>query len=75
MSGILFVYYVRFWFEYHCTGVSVTDSLSLYVPNWASTISRYQGVDFFDFVITWLEYLPWFILLTIETIVPKKKKK
>jgi len=67
MSGVLFVYYIRFWIEYHCTGVSVTESLSIWVPEWASKISQYQGVDFFDFVVTWLEYLPWFLLLITET--------
>ena len=72
MSGLLFIYYIRFWFEYHFTGVTVADSLtqwlSIELPSWASGISRYQGVDFFDFVVTWLEYLPWFLLLSFETI-------
>ena len=68
MSGILFIYYIRFWIEYHCTGVSVTDSLSIELPDWANKLSQYQGVDFFDFVVTWLEYLPWYLLLSIETL-------
>lgn len=69
MSGILFIYYIRFWIEYHCSGVSVTRTLSIRVPEWASKISHYQGVDFFDFVVTWFEYLPWYLLLIIETTV------
>ena len=69
LSGILFIYYIRFWFEYHSTGISVTNQLSIRVPEWAIKISRYQGVDFFDFVVTWFEYLPWYLLLIYETIV------
>lgn len=68
MSGILFIYYLRFWFEYHCTGVSATESLSIELPQWASKFSQYQGIDFFDFVVTWLEYLPWYLLLISETL-------
>jgi len=72
MSGVLFLYYIRFWFEYHFTGIPVAGELahrwSFELPTWASNISHYQGVDFFDFVVTWVEYLPWFILLSIETV-------
>ena len=72
MSGLLFIYYLRFWFEYHFTGVNVADSLNQWVsfelPQWAGGISHYQGVDFFDFVVTWLEHLPWYLLLSIETL-------
>ena len=67
MSGLLFIYYLRFWFEYHCAGVPAVEKLSITLPEWASTASKYQGVDFFDFVVTWFEYLPWFVLLIFET--------
>lgn len=75
MSGILFIYYIRFYFEYHYTGLSVIESWSIELPQWAEKISRYQGVDFFDFVVTWLEYLPWYLLLTFETIIMLLKGK
>ena len=68
MSGILFIYYVRFWIEYHFTGLSVTDSLEITSPESPGMLSSYRGVDFFDFVITWFEYLPWYLLLSIETL-------
>ena len=67
MSGVLFLYYMRFWFEYHFTGQSVVGSLA---ENWSilTPFAHYQGVDFFDFVVTWVEYGPWFLLLLLETV-------
>ena len=71
MSGILFIYYIRFYFEYHFTGVTLGDSLAngfnYELPQWANGISHYHGVNIFDFVVTWFEYLPWFVLLILET--------
>jgi len=69
MSGILFVYYTRFWFEYHFTGQSVLGSLPIDLPQWADQFAKYQGVDFFDFFITWLEHAPWLALLILETTI------
>ena len=53
VSGIVLVYYFRFWMEYHWTGF----------PVWGTP---YQGVAFYDFVLTWFEFAPWFIWLAIE---------
>ena len=53
LSGIVLVYYFRFWMEYHWTGH----------PVWGTP---YQGVAFYDFVLTWFEFTPWFIWLAIE---------
>lgn len=50
MSGLLFLYYSRFWFEHHFTGVRVLNT-------------PYSGTTFFDFVITWIEYAPWLCML------------
>ena len=56
VSGIILVYYFRFWMEYHFPGIAV----------WGTP---YQGVAFFDFVLTWFEFAPWFIWLAIEGVV------
>ncbi|MEM6777741.1 MAG: hypothetical protein AAF670_08785 [Planctomycetota bacterium] len=54
MGGLLMIYYLRFWFDYRG------------VPNVFGT--PYQGVQFFDYVVVWLEYFPWFCMLTAESI-------
>jgi len=56
VSGIIMVYYFRFWMEYHWTGFSVWET-------------PYQGVAFYDFVLTWFEFAPWFIWLAVEGCV------
>ncbi len=53
MSGLVMVYYLRFWLQYHYPGTPVAGSV-------------YGGTQFFDFVITWVEYLPWFAWLAIS---------
>ncbi len=50
MSGILFTYYWRFWFEYQFAGGTVAGT-------------GYSGTQFFDFVVTWFEFAPWFAFL------------
>ncbi len=50
VSGIAFAYYLRFWFADHFANSAVLGT-------------RYTGPAFFDFVFTWIEYLPWFLLL------------
>ena len=56
VSGIVLIYYFRFWMEYHWTGFPVWET-------------PYQGVAFYDFVLTWFEFAPWFVWLAIEGIV------
>lgn len=56
LSGLVFVYYLRFWFGYHYGGVAVANT-------------PYQGTAFFDFVVTWFEFGPWMIWLAVEGIV------
>ncbi len=53
VSGLVFVYYLRFWLLYH-----YADQPVLVTP--------YHGGLFFDFVVTWLEYGPWLVLLSGE---------
>ncbi len=50
MSGILFLYYLRFWFEYHRPGIPVFGT-------------PYSDTAFFDYVIPWIEFAPWLCLL------------
>ncbi len=53
MAGIVMVYYLRFWFKYHLSGVPVAGT-------------SYEGEMFFHLVFTWIEYVPWLLLLLCE---------
>ncbi|QDV82197.1 hypothetical protein [Stieleria magnilauensis] len=52
VSGLVLIYYLRFWLDYH-------------FPTTAVLGTRYTGVAFFDFVITWIEFAPWFVVLIV----------
>ena len=54
VSGLVLMYYLRFWFSYHWPGA----------PVWGT---GYFGVTFFDFVVTWIEYAPWFVWLAVDS--------
>lgn len=56
LSGLVFVYYLRFWLEYHFAGIPLAGT-------------PYRGVEFFDLVITWAEYAPWLALLFANWVV------
>lgn len=51
VSGLVMMYYLRFWFIYHWPET----------PVWGT---RYLGAEFFDFVVVWVEFAPWLIVLT-----------
>ena len=53
ISGLVLVYYLRFWFDYCFADIDVLGT-------------GYRGTAFFDFVVTWIEFAPWFLWLTIE---------
>lgn len=55
LSGLLFMYYLRFWFDYHRSGVPVAGTV-------------YEGDTYFHLVVTWLEFAPWYALLVSEWI-------
>jgi hypothetical protein len=59
MSGLVLVYYLRFWFEYHYVDI----------PVWRT---GYRGVVFYDLVITWVEFAPWMLFLAIDAIRRKQ---
>ncbi|WP_417748378.1 hypothetical protein [Rosistilla oblonga] len=53
ISGLVLVYYLRFWLDYHHADTTVLGT-------------RYAGVAFYDFVVTWLEFAPWMAFLAID---------
>ncbi len=59
MSGLLFIYYLRFWFGYHFPEPPVFGT-------------PYAGHGFFDFVITWCEFAPWFAALAVGFVLRGK---
>jgi hypothetical protein len=52
-SGLVLVYYLRFWLYYQW-------------PDEAVPGFGYSGTQWFDFVITWLEFGPWLIWLAVD---------
>jgi hypothetical protein len=61
MSGLVLCYYARFWFVHHSSGVEV-----FHTP--------YRGADFFDKVVVWLEYAPWFVWLAAACFLRARRK-
>ncbi len=55
MSGLTLIYYFRFWFLYHGGEVEVFGT-------------PLRGVQFFDFVIVFLEFGPFLLLLTLSSL-------
>ncbi len=56
VSGLVFLYYLRFWFGYHYPDPGQ-------VPERGILGTDYSGHAFFDFVVTWVEFAPWFAFL------------
>jgi hypothetical protein len=50
LSGLVFLYYLRFWLTKH---FALTPMLG----------TGYAGPSFFDYVVTWAEFAPWFAWL------------
>jgi hypothetical protein len=55
VSGLAFLYYVRFWLMHHFPGTPLLGT-------------SYAGPMFFDYVVTWLEFAPWFVLLFASSL-------
>jgi hypothetical protein len=53
MSGLAFVYYLRFWLMHQ-------------FPATALAGTPYSGPMFFDYVVVWLEFAPWFAWLALD---------
>ncbi|MEE8450924.1 MAG: hypothetical protein V3R99_03385 [Thermoguttaceae bacterium] len=58
VSGLVLVYYLRFWLDYHWPDGAVPD---VSVPG-----IGYSGSLTFDYVVTWVEFAPWFALLAFS---------
>lgn len=50
MSGLVFTYYFRFWLMHHFPDTQVLGT-------------HFNGPLFFDYVVVWLEFFPWFVML------------
>jgi len=55
LSGLVMIYYMRFWLTFHYPDPPVLKT-------------DYNGALFFDYVVTWLEFGPWFVVLGIAYI-------
>ena len=55
LSSLVLLYYFRFWLRYHFPTEPVLGT-------------SYRGEVFFDLVVTWVEYAPWFVCLGFRAI-------
>jgi hypothetical protein len=55
LSGLALLYYVRFWLAHHFENAHVLGT-------------PYRGPQFFDYVVTWLEFGPWFAWLAVDVV-------
>jgi hypothetical protein len=55
LSGLAMIYYVRFWLTFH-------------FPSTPLLGTAYSGPQFFDYIVTWLEFGPWFVVLALTSI-------
>jgi len=60
VSGLVLIYYLRFWFLYHAADVAIFGT-------------DYRGTSLFDFVIVWLEFAPFLLILGISTFFGLRK--
>jgi hypothetical protein len=61
MSGCVLLYYMRFWLRYHWPESTVLGT-------------RYNGHAFFDFVVSWVEFGPWFVWLFVACIARSRHR-
>lgn len=59
VSALVMLYYLRFWFGIH-GGQNILGT-------------PYGSVEFFDYVVTWLEYAPWFVWLAAEAWLNRRQ--
>lgn len=62
VSGLVLVYYVRFWLLYHASETEIANT-------------PYKGEDFFHYVIIWFEFGPWFLWLAWTAMNHNARKK
>lgn len=56
VSGLVLVYYLRFWLGYHFTETTVGGT-------------RYTGTNFYDFIVTWIEFAPLLVWLMVTSLL------
>jgi len=61
VSGLVFVYYLRFWLIAHWPDTTVYGS-------------RFSGELLFDFVVTWIEFGPWFVWLALAGYYGRRRR-
>ncbi len=61
LSGLVLLYYARFWLTFHYPDTPVLGT-------------TYQGSLFFDFIVTWIEFGPWFVVLAFAHLRSSVKK-
>jgi hypothetical protein len=61
LSGLVMLYYLRFWLVYHFPDAPVLGT-------------TYSGALFYDFVVTWVEYGPWLAVLSTHAIMTVVRK-
>ena len=62
MSGLVLMYYLRFYFAAHYAGRPVVSFLP------------YHGEPFFDFMVVWAEYFPWFVCLIVTSVLRRRNR-
>jgi hypothetical protein len=65
VSGLSLIYYLRFWFLYHFADAGAVDVGILGTD--------YRGTSFFDFVVVWLEFTPFFAVLAFIALRQERK--
>ncbi len=61
VSGLALLYYLRFYLRYHMGAQLIFAT-------------GYNGPQFFDFVLTWLEYGPWLVALGLTAYWQSREK-
>ncbi len=61
MSGLVLLYYLRFWLSYHWSETEVLGT-------------GYVGYVFFDFVVTWIEFALWFAWLAVDSLLSNRRR-
>jgi hypothetical protein len=63
LAGLLPLYYLRFWFIYHYPDAPVLDGLP------------HHGAAFFDLIVTWVEFAPWFFCLSVSAELAARRRR
>jgi hypothetical protein len=61
LSGLAMIYYLRFWFSCHWSETPVPGT-------------SLRGAALFDFVVTWIEFGPWFVWLTVSAWLRRMRR-